>query len=161
MQPKLEQSTVVITGASSGFGRGAALKLASLGAKVIISARRMDVLEEVAGEATSKGGFVIPVQGDVSNPTNATKLMREALGVSRAVDIWINNVGVGALGFFWDIPIEDHRRLVDVNLTGLIYGSHAAVNQFRLQNHGILINLGSVDSEYGATIWMRRARQSV
>jgi len=147
MQPKIEQSTVVITGASSGFGRGAALKLASLGAKVIISARRMDVLEEVAGEATSKGGFVIPVQGDVSDPANAPKLMREALGISRAVDIWINNVGVGALGFFWDIPIEDHRRLVDVNLTGLIYGSHAAINQFRLQNHGILINLGSVDSE--------------
>jgi short-subunit dehydrogenase len=63
------------------------------------------------------------------------------------VDVWINNVGIGALGFFWDIPIEDHARLVDVNLKGLIYGARAALRQFRTQGHGTLINVGSVDSE--------------
>lgn len=147
MQTKLSQSTVVITGASSGFGRGTALKLASLGAKVIIAARRIEVLEEVAHEAVSRGGFILPVKADVSAPESAADILRTALGASRTVDIWINNVGVGALGFFWDIPVEDHKRLIDVNLTGLIYGAHAAVNQFRQQNYGTLINVGSVDSE--------------
>jgi len=56
-------------------------------------------------------------------------------------------VGVGALGPFWDIPIEDHARLVDVNLKGLIYGAHIALWQFWAQGGGTLINVGSMDSE--------------
>nr|WP_231632743.1 SDR family NAD(P)-dependent oxidoreductase [Gordonia sp. HS-NH1] len=64
-----------------------------------------------------------------------------------SIDVWVNNVGVGAVGYFWDIPIEDHARLVDVNLKGLIYGAHAALRVFRSQGgRGTLVNVGSVDS---------------
>lgn len=63
------------------------------------------------------------------------------------IDVWVNNVGVGAIGFFWNIPIEDHARLVDVNLKGLIYGAHTALSQFRGQGYGTLVNVGSIDSE--------------
>lgn len=59
----------------------------------------------------------------------------------------MNNVGVGAIGYFWDIPVEDHARVVDVNLKGLIYGAHAALRQFRAQGYGTLVNIGSIDSE--------------
>lgn len=55
----------------------------------------------------------------------------KAAGAFGTVDVWINNVGVGALKFFWDIPIEDHAKLGDVNLKGLIYGAHVALSLFR------------------------------
>src|SRR5690606_3061949 len=63
------------------------------------------------------------------------------------IDIWINNVGIGALGLFWDIPIEAHARVIDVNLKGLIYGAHEALRHFIAQGYGTLINIGSIDSE--------------
>ncbi|MEF2977330.1 SDR family NAD(P)-dependent oxidoreductase [Subtercola sp. YIM 133946] len=63
------------------------------------------------------------------------------------IDVWVNNVGIGALGLFWDIPLDDHARVIDVNLKGLIYGAHTALRLFRAQGAGILINVGSVDSE--------------
>jgi short-subunit dehydrogenase len=63
------------------------------------------------------------------------------------VDVWMNNAGVGAIGRFWDIPIEDHSRLIDINLKGVIYGSLAAIRLFRSQGYGTLVNTGSIDSE--------------
>ena len=62
------------------------------------------------------------------------------------IDVWVNNAGVGALGRFEDVPLEDHARTVDVNLKGVIYGSHHALRQFRQQGGGTLINMGSVVS---------------
>jgi short-subunit dehydrogenase len=55
--------------------------------------------------------------------------------------------GVGAIGKFWDIPVEDYSRLVDTNLKGVIYGSHAALRRFTAQGYGTLVNMGSIDSQ--------------
>ena len=146
-QRDLTGRTIVITGASSGMGRGTALKLAAMGATVAIAARREGLLQEVAGLARASGGQAIVVPCDVSNPDDIQRLLQAALQPSGRIDIWINNVGIGALGPFWDIPIEDHARVIDVNLKGLVYGAHAAVRQFRQQGYGTLVNIGSIDSE--------------
>ena len=143
----LAELTVVITGASSGMGRGTALKLAARCARVVIAARRADLLEEVATEARASGGEAVVVPADVSNPADIHRLLQAALEPNGRIDVWLNNVGIGALGRFWDIPVEDHARVVDVNLNGVIYGSHAAINQFRKQGRGTLVNIGSIDSE--------------
>jgi NADP-dependent 3-hydroxy acid dehydrogenase YdfG len=137
----------VITGASSVFGRGTAIKLAHQGANVLLAARRKEVLEELAGEIGATGGTAVAVCTDVSDSGDVANLAAAAVGRHGGIDIWINNVGVGALGPFWDIPIEDHARLVDVNLKGLIYGAHIALWQFWAQGGGTLINVGSMDSE--------------
>lgn len=63
------------------------------------------------------------------------------------IDVWINNAGVVAIGRFEDIPVADHSRLIDVNLKGVIYGSHVAIRQFRAQGFGTLVNIGSVESQ--------------
>jgi short-subunit dehydrogenase len=140
-------STIVITGASSGFGRGTALELARQSANVVLAARRENVLDELASEISSAGGTAMVVPTDVSEAGDISKLLSITVERFGGVDVWINNVGIGALGLFWDIPIEDHARVVDVNLKGLIYGTHAAVQQFRKQGKGTLINIGSMDSE--------------
>lgn len=144
---RLSELVVVIAGASSGFGRGAAQELAAQGAQVVVAARRKDMLDELVAEIQAAGGTAAALQVDVSEPADVAELAEMALSRFGRIDVWINNVGVGAIGYFWDIPLEDHARLVDANLKGLIYGAHAALRQFRTQGYGTLINVGSIDSE--------------
>jgi NADP-dependent 3-hydroxy acid dehydrogenase YdfG len=145
--PHLNGKTIVITGASSGFGRGSAEKLAAEGANVVLAARRTNLIEGLADQIAARGGRALAVTTDVSDAKDIALLRDQAVERFGKVDVWINNVGVGALGFFWDIPIEDHARILDVNLKGLIYGAHAALGLFRAQGHGTLVNVGSIDSE--------------
>jgi short-subunit dehydrogenase len=139
--------TIVIAGASSGFGRGAAVELARRGAQVVVAARRGPVLEELVAEIAADGGTALAVPTDVSDPDAVTALAERALERFGRIDVWVNNVGIGAIGMFWDIPLDAHARLVDVNLKGLIYGAHVAIRQFRSQGSGVLVNVGSIDSE--------------
>jgi short-subunit dehydrogenase len=146
-QENIIDATIVITGASSGFGRGAALALAAMGANVVLAARRTAELEELAVEISAAGGSALSFTADVSDPLNVTGLAEAAVERFGQIDIWINNVGIGALGLFWDIPIDAHARVIDVNLKGLIYGAHEALRRFITQGWGTLINIGSIDSE--------------
>jgi len=143
----LSDLVVVIAGASSGFGRGAAQELAAHGARVVVAARRKSMLDDLVAEIEARGGVAVAVEADVSVSADIGRLLVETLSRFGRVDVWVNNVGVGAIGYFWDIPIEDHARVVDVNLKGLIYGAHVALRQFRAQGYGTLINTGSIDSE--------------
>lgn len=143
----LSDTVVVIAGASSGFGRGAAIELGRKGASVVVAARRKTMLDDVAQEIERGGGRSLAVETDVSDPAQVADLARSAIAEFGRIDVWVNNVGVGAIGYFWDIPVEDHTRVIDVNLKGLVYGSHAAIRQFRTQGYGHLVNIGSIDSE--------------
>jgi short-subunit dehydrogenase len=139
-------SVFVLTGASSGVGRGIALRLGARGASVVLAARRAEELEEVAAELRAAGGEALVVPTDVSQPEAVAELAKAALTRFGRVDAWINNAAIGAIGRFEDIPVEDHARIVDVNLKGVIYGSHAALTLFRNQGQGALVNVGSVES---------------
>jgi short-subunit dehydrogenase len=146
-QRKVKGKTYVIIGASSGFGRGVAQKLGAYHANVVLAARRTELLEEVATQVRAAGGQALVVTTDISQPEQVQQLAEAAVKQYGRVDVWINDVGVGAIGRFWDVPLADYSRLIDVNLKGIIYGSYTAVRLFRSQGAGTLINLGSIDSE--------------
>jgi short-subunit dehydrogenase len=137
--------TFVITGASSGVGRGVALKLASYGANVVLAARRAEVLDDVAAQVRAAGGQPLAVPTDVSRPDQVERLAAAAVARFGRIDVWVNDAAVAAIGRFEDIPVEDHARVVDVNLKGYLYGSHAALRQFRRQGFGTLVNVASVE----------------
>ncbi|WP_247232280.1 SDR family oxidoreductase [Telluribacter sp. SYSU D00476] len=145
-QRKTAGKTFVIVGASSGFGRGVAEQLGAYKANVVLAARRADLLEEIAGKVRAAGGTALVVPMDISKPEDVQRLADEALKQYGDIDVWINMAGVGGIGRFWDIPLEDQARIVDINLKGVIYGSYAAIRQFRSQGYGTLINMGSVES---------------
>ena len=141
--------TYVITGASSGIGRGVALRLASYGANVVLAARRTAVLDEVAQQARATGGQALVVTTDVSDPDQMTRLQQAALQRFGRIDVWINDAAVAAIGRFDAVPLRDHGRVVDVNLKGTISGSYLALEQFRRQGFGTLVNISSVEGKTG------------
>lgn len=146
-QKKIQGKTYVIIGSSSGIGRGVAEKLGNYKANVVLAARRTDLLEEIADTIRKNGGNAIVVKMDISNPEDSKRVCETAIQHYSKIDVWINMAGVVAIGRFWEVPVEDQARVIDVNLKGFLYGSRAAIEQFIKQKEGVLINMGSVESE--------------
>lgn len=145
IDPRANQDkVVVIAGASSGFGKGVALELADQGAKLVLAARRTELLEELAAECERRGGKAVVVTTDVSEDAQVRRLADSAVQNFGYIDVWINMAGVGAIGRFEEVPLADHHRLLDVNLGGVVNGSYYALKQFRQQGAGTLINIASV-----------------
>lgn len=140
---------MVITGASSGIGRATALKFAEKGGKLVLAARNKKALDEVTADCEKRGSQAHVVQTDVSIETEVEKLAKEAVDCFGKIDIWVNNAAVIAFGGFDEIPDEDFRRVLEVNLFGYIYGARAAIKQFRKQEQGTLINVSSVAGVVG------------
>jgi NAD(P)-dependent dehydrogenase (short-subunit alcohol dehydrogenase family) len=97
----------------------------------VLAARRTELLDGVAREVRNAGGSALVVTADVASPDDVEHLMSATLARFGGVDVWINNAGVGAPGRFKDVPVVDHSRVVNVNLNGVIYGSHTALGVFR------------------------------
>jgi len=138
-----KDKVVVITGASSGFGKGAAIELAPLGARLVLAARRADLLDELARECRTRGGAAVACPTDVSRKEDVERLARTALDAFGRIDVWVNNAGVGAIGRFEDVPLDVHEQVIGTDLLGTLYGSHYAYRQFLRQGSGVLINVAS------------------
>lgn len=146
-QRKIKGSTVVITGASSGIGRAAALRFAKEGADVVLASRRQDALNEVARECRSHKVRALAVPADVTDDAEVGQLARRAVEAFGKIDIWINNAGVSVFGPFLETPLKDFRRVLDVDIMGYVHGARAALKQMRQQRQGVLINVSSVVGE--------------
>jgi short-subunit dehydrogenase len=139
----LTGKVIVITGASSGFGKGAARQFAQKGASLVLAARRDILLNELAQECESLGGRALSFAADVSIQTDVEELATAALSAYGRIDVWVNNAGVGAFGRFEETPLPDHVQVIETDLLGTIYGSYFAFRQFLRQGSGILINIAS------------------
>ncbi|MDB5206621.1 MAG: short-chain dehydrogenase [Flavisolibacter sp.] len=140
----LQGKTIVITGASSGAGRAAAIEMASRGADVVLAARRQEALLEVATECEALGVRALVVVADVKEAAAINNLASVAKEWGGKIDVWINNAGVLAAGAFDETPLAVHEAIVQINLLGYIKGAHAVLPVFKEQGHGILINNISV-----------------
>ena len=140
----LQGASVVLTGASSGIGRATAQGFARQGARLVLAARRKGLLEEVAEECRGLGAEAVVVPTDVTDADAVRDLAERAIAAFGNIDVWVNNAGTGAVGRFEETPIEAHRRVIETNLLGPLYGAHAAMPVFRRQGFGVLINTVSV-----------------
>src|SRR3954468_14805422 len=135
---------VVITGASSGIGRATALKFAKNGDRVVVAARRKNLLNDLVDECEELGTDALAVETDVTSEKSVEKLAKSAQKKFGRIDVWINDAGVGAVGRFDEVKPEEHRRVIETNLEGTINGAWYALKQFRKQREGVLINISSV-----------------
>src|SRR6201994_386712 len=136
----LQDKIIVITGASSGAGRAAALKFAQYQTFLVLAARNQSALEEVAAECRELGADVLVVPTDTSDPKAMISLANAANDWLGAIDVWINNAGVLAAGEFDITPMAVHEQVIKTNLLGYMNGAHAVLPFFKAQKRGILIN---------------------
>ncbi len=124
---RLDGTTALVTGASSGIGEATALSLAAQGAAVALVARRRDRLEDLAGRITSKGGRALVLEADITAREQAQDVVRRTVEELGRLDVLVNNAGVMLLGPAVDAPLEEWERMVSLNVMGLLYCSHAAL----------------------------------
>lgn len=145
---RLQGKVVVITGASSGVGRAAALEIAKRGGHVVLAARRENVLNEVAEECKAFGSDALVVPTDVTDAGQMNTLAAMAHHWGGKIDAWINNAGLLAAGAFDETPISIQEKVIQTNLLGYIHGAHAVLPHFKAQDYGVLINNISVGGWY-------------
>lgn len=127
MSEQLKGTVALVTGASSGIGEATAALLAAHGASVSIVARRRDRLEALASRIRSQGGTALVVEADIAREDQAREAVERTVSELGRLDTLINNAGVMLLGPIVGAPIEEWRRMMEINVMGLMYCSHAAL----------------------------------
>jgi NADP-dependent 3-hydroxy acid dehydrogenase YdfG len=124
---RLEGTVALVTGASSGIGHATALELASEGASVALVGRREDRLTGLATEITGSGGKALVVPADITTPEAAAEAVERTVEGLGRLDTLVNNAGLMLLGPTPGADLNEWQRMVDINLMGLMYTSHAAI----------------------------------
>jgi short-subunit dehydrogenase len=145
----INSTTVVITGASSGIGKAAALLFAREGANVVLGARSDTLLQDLASECENLSGKAVAVPTDVTDKTSVQNLFDTAISFFGEVNVWINNAGVGSIGEFDATPLEAHEQVIKTNLLGPLYGCYTALSYFKSRGKGIVINTNSTGAFVG------------
>ena len=133
-----------VTGASSGIGEATALALASAGAAVALGARRTDRTEALAKRIEDDGGKAAAIEVDVADEVAARSFVEQARDRLGGLHALINNAGVMLLGPVDGGDLDEWRRMIDVNVLGLLYCTHAALPIMREAGGGDIVNVSSV-----------------
>ena len=144
MNQHIAGKVIVITGASSGLGEASARHLASLGAHLVLGARREDRLAALAADIRSAGGKVEIVVTDVTRKQDVATLVQAALTHFGRLDVMINNAGLMAVAPLTELKVDEWESMLDINVKGLLYGIAAALPVFEQQGSGHFINIASV-----------------
>jgi len=142
-----KNTTIVITGASSGIGRATALRFARKGTSLVLAARRAAALEEVADACRQQGAEALVVPTDTSDEMAVRHLADEAVRRFDGIDVWVNDAAVSSFAPFTEMPMDEFRRVIDVNLMGYVYGARAALEVMERQGRGVIVNVSSIVGE--------------
>jgi NADP-dependent 3-hydroxy acid dehydrogenase YdfG len=157
----LNGKVVIVTGASSGIGEATARLLASKGAKVALAARRKDRIDNLEKELNKADGEALAIEADVTDKKKCADVVKKVMDKWGQIDILVNNAGVMLLGPALDAPIEEWEQMMQVNVMGLLYMTHAALPILKKNKNGHIVNISSVagrttrsgSAVYNATKW--------
>ena len=140
---ELKGKNIFITGSTRGIGLAMAHKFASLGANIILNGRR-EIGEELISEFSDYGVQVIPISGDVSDSTDAKRMVEEAIEKLGSVDILVNNAGITKDKLMLKLTEEDFEQVLKVNLVGAFNMTQAVLKPMTKARQGAIINVSSV-----------------
>ncbi|HLG18524.1 MAG TPA: SDR family oxidoreductase [Bdellovibrionota bacterium] len=139
-------SVVIITGASRGIGRAAAIEFAKRGAKVVVASRDEAKMKEVADRVREAGGEPMVVACDVAVEKSCQELAKRTLARFSRIDILINNAGFGYYSPVEDLSTEKLDQIFRTNLYGTIWCTQAVLPQMKKQNRGHIVNVSTIIS---------------
>lgn len=143
MNHSIKGKVVVITGASSGIGKALAIEAAKRGARVVLAARRPELLEEIVQNPVFHTDKVLIVRTDVSKPEDCLQLMTETLLKFNSIDILINNAGISMRALFEVTELRVLHELMDVNFWGTVYCTKYALPHL-LKAKGSVVAVSSI-----------------
>lgn len=144
MEKSLENKVAIITGAGSGIGKAAAELFAKAGAKVVISDINEQHGNSAVEEIKQNGGEAFFVKADSSKPEDNEALVRQAMQQYGALDIAVNNAGIGGpLGLTGEYPIDGWQKVIDINLSGVFYGMRYQIPAMQ-ERGGSIVNIASI-----------------
>lgn len=150
MQKPLLEQVVVITGASSGIGRCTAEYVARRGARVVVTSRWREALDELVEEIEARGGQALAVPGDVRREEEMAAVADAAIERFGRIDTWVNNAGVYIQGQVTDLTLDDYRQVIETNLVGVINGTRQALRYMLPARSGVIIQISSIVGRLGA-----------
>ena len=140
---ELKGKNVFITGSTRGIGLAMAHKFASLGANIVLNGRR-EIDEELVSEFSDYGVQVVSISGDVSDSTDAKRMVEEAIEKLGSVDILVNNAGITKDKLMLKLTEEDFEQVLKVNLVGAFNMTQAVLKPMSKARQGAVINVSSV-----------------
>ena len=144
----LQDKVVVISGASSGIGEGAARLLAARGARVVVGARRTDRLAVLVDQITKAGGSARFRAVDVTDRASVESFVAAAVDEFGKIDVLVNNAGVMPLSALNALKVDEWDRMIDVNIRGVLHGIAAALPRMEAQGFGHIVNIASIGAHY-------------
>jgi short-subunit dehydrogenase len=147
---QLSGAVAVVTGASAGIGETTALALAGRGAAVVLAARRVDRLEELAAEIGERGGTALPVACDVSRPSDVRGLADLVVETFGRCDALVNNAGVPGGGPFMGVSMERIEHVIRVNTLGVMFATRAFCPMMLEAGRGHVVNVASLAGRFAA-----------
>ncbi|WP_341676828.1 SDR family oxidoreductase [Niveibacterium sp. SC-1] len=149
MAARLQGKTALITGASAGIGRASALALAGEGANIVITARRAERLQELAAKIVALGGKAEIVVGDVREEATAKACVARAIEAFGALDILVNNTGIGIYKNLADTTLADYEAMFDTNVRSTFLFTRHAVPHMIERKQGTILMISSMAGVYG------------
>jgi 3-oxoacyl-[acyl-carrier protein] reductase len=150
MTGRLAGKTAIVTGSSSGIGEGIARRFAAEGASVVTNSRSMERAEATAESIRDAGHTAVAAEADVSEKAEVEALVDAAVSEFGSLDVMVNNAGISHIDPVLEMPEEEWRRVIDVNLTGPFFGSQVAGERMAEQGDGgQIINISSIFGSIG------------
>ena len=134
---------VVVTGASAGIGRAAAVEFAKRGARVALLARGREGLEGARREVERAGGAALPIVTDVADEKAVEAAAARVESEWRGIDVWVNDAMATVFAPFEEMSPEDYRRVTDVTYLGAVWGTRAALKRMLPTDRGTIVQVGS------------------
>lgn len=144
---KLDGKIAIITGGGTGIGLGIADSFVAEGCTIVISGRRVEVLEKAKAKLEAGGGTVLAVQSDVTKEDDVISLFQQTVDKFGRVDILVNNAGITQSGPLEDTSFEDWQTIVAINLSGPFLCTREAFKVMKPQGGGRIINIGSISAK--------------